>query len=183
MADLSTYAPASTTTTQGFIDAINGQLAQNKNPVDPNSDVVRSQTDAYRLSTERGLADAQKQAAEQAYATGNLNTGGAAQAQLSAREAASAAEAGNVGNVMATAEAQRQQNVKDLLGLGSSTSLQQQGVTNQAKQFGVTADQQQQAINNAFKIAQMQNDLGYYNTNTNANLTTRQQDISAAGGF
>src|SRR4051812_33972239 len=105
------YTAANTATTQNYQDAITQQLAGLNKPVDANSAVVRSQTDPYRLATERGLAANQKQLAESAYARGDASTGGAAQAQQSARENASVAEAQNTGNVVGTAEAQRQQSL------------------------------------------------------------------------
>ncbi len=107
--------------------------------------------------------------------------------QQRARENAQQANATQAGQVVGQEEGRRQQNFSTLAGLGTNASLQQQGVTNQQNQFadtlglnnrqleqnqnqfGVTSGQNQQAINNALQIANMNNQLGYYSTDTNNN--------------
>jgi hypothetical protein len=186
---------ANTATSDNYQTQINQQLSQLSQPVDPNSAVVRGQTDAYHVASQRGLAANEGALAESAYAGGNTETGGYGEQQQQAREAASAAEGTNTGNVMATAEAQRKQEQENLLGLGTQAGLQQQGITNQAGQFGgqlglneqqlaqansefgTTSAQNQQSINNALENARAQTALGYHSVDTQATTAGNNTDL------
>jgi len=206
-----TYAQAANTgSADQFQQRISSQLDTLQQPVSANSDVVRAQTDPFRVAMSRALAGNRDALAEQSYASGNLGSGGYDQQQQRAREDASNAIATNQGQVMATAEAQRQSQLANLLGLGQSGALQQEGITNQSnqfnstlglnaaqlnaqsglaaaqlaanqQQFGVTSGQNQQALNNALEIARMQNALGYYQSDNSRGLGEDQ--LYANGGF
>lgn len=187
-------ATANTAPANGYQAAINQQISQLSAPTTANSAPVQAQTDAYHVTSQRNLAANRDALAQQAYAGGTLNTGGYGQQQQAAREASDAAEGTNTANVMKDAETQRLAALDSDLGLGQTGALQQQQLTNQANQYGSTLglsyDQlaaqkaaQQAAINAQLKIASDQNALGYFGVNTNADLTTRGQDISATGSL
>ncbi len=204
---------ASTAPTGAYQSYINNQLSTLATPVTADSATVRAQTDPYRLNAERGLATNQRSLAEGAYASGNANAGGTAEAQQSAREAVSAAEGTNTGNVIAGQEQARVGELENLTGTGQAGSLQQQGITNQlqqfnatganeagqftagagnaagqfnaaagtgAQQFNVTSQQNQTAIENALKVAQAQNALGYYSTDVGNNGANYRSGLASA---
>jgi hypothetical protein len=226
-------AAANTNQTNLYQQQIQQQLQNTANPVTANNPIVRAQTDAYDISSNRGLAQNRNALAQQAYAGGNLSGGGYGVQQQAAREAAAAARAANVGQVMSTEEGRRQQAQQQFMNMGQSGSLQQQQVTNQAgqagdalrlnynqlaqraneisQQTGLSLDQlaeqgrlgdasnalKQQEINNQLELGRGQLDLGkgqlgvagrnvdlgYYNTNTNADLQQQQINNALLGEF
>jgi hypothetical protein len=196
---------ASTATSDDYQNAISGQIKQLSQPTDPNSAVVRSQTDAYNIQSNRDQAAARNAAAQSAYASGDMS--GAPRAAERIAENAAAGRATNTAGVMATAEAQRQANLNAMMGLGTSAALQQQGITNQAGQFGdqlalnyaqlgeahnagaanlgerasefgTTADLQRQAMLQAMKIAQMNDATSRYGIQTGADTSRYNTDTN-----
>ncbi len=191
-------ANASTTTSDNYQNIINGQIAQLQQPVSADNPYVRAQTDAYNLTAQRGATAAQEAAAQAGYAQGNLNSGSQSVQQMLINEALGQGEATNTGNVLATAEAQRQAALANMIGTGTSAAQQQQATTAQQNQYGstlglnvaglkqtagqqaVTSAQQQQQINDALAQAISNAQLGYYGINSNAGLNAATQ--LGAGG-
>src|SRR5580704_5402152 len=63
-ANTAAVQPASTATSNDYQGQINAQLSQLSQPTDANSAVVRNQTDAYNLQSDRGLATNENAIAE-----------------------------------------------------------------------------------------------------------------------
>lgn len=123
-------ATPSTSQSSPFLDTFRSgllsRLQQLQQPTDPNSSAIAGPTAAYNLSADRGLAKTKQAQAEAAYAGHSLNTGGYQQAQTQADEQAAADKANFSGNLVNTAEQQRQSRLDQLLGVGSN-----QGTTEQ----------------------------------------------------
>lgn len=143
--------------------AILKQLGTLQNPTDPNSGTVKAITDPYHLQSQRGLEDTRRALAEQAYANGNMNTGGYAGQQIKAVEDAGAAEANFTGQTVATQEAQRQQMLMQMLGLGNNVSQFSQTLSATQKNFAEQLAQQdkQFAATLAQNVAQFGQSMGY----------------------
>lgn len=186
-------ANASTATSDAYQKTINDQITQLEQPVSASSPAIQAQTNAYNLTAQRGATAAQEAAAQAGYAQGNLNSGSQSVQQMLINEALGEGEATNTGNVMATAEAQRQAALANDINTGTSAAGQQQQTTAQQNQYGstlglnvaglqqtagqqaVSSAQQQQIIDDALAAAIAQQQLGYYGVNTNAQLGAASQ--------
>lgn len=143
--------------------AILKQLSTLQTPTDGDSSTVHAITDPYHLQNQRGLEATRRALAEQAYASGNLNTGGYGQSQIKAVEDAGANEANFTGQTVATQEAQRMAMLQNILGLGNNSSQFTQQLNATQKNFADQLSQQdrQFAATLAQNVAQYGQSLGY----------------------
>lgn len=143
--------------------AILAQLTQAQTPISGSSSTVTAITDPYNQQAQQGLAQTKEALAEQAYAGGNLNTGGYANSQIAANENTSANEANFTGQTVATQEAARQAMLQNLLGLGTNVSEFSQQLSDTQKNFADQLAQQNSQFNAtlAHNVAQWGQTLGY----------------------
>lgn len=143
--------------------AILKQLGTLQNPTDPNSATVKAITDPYHLQSQIGLEGTRRALAEQAYAHGNLNTGGYAGSQIAAVEKAGADEANFTGQTVATQEAQRQAMLMNILGLGNNVNQFSQQLSATQKNFADQLAQNDRQFGASLKnaIAQFGQTQGY----------------------
>ncbi len=191
---------ADTSASTNYQNIINGQIGQLQQPVSANSPYIQAQTNAYDLSAQRSATQAQEAAAQAGYAQGDLNSGSQNVQQMLINEALGQGEATNTGNVMATAEAQRQAQLANMIGVGTTQAQNQQQLTAGQNQYAstlglnvaglketagaqaVSAAQQQQVINDALAAAIAQQQLGYYNTNATTGTNAAVAAANAPAG-
>lgn len=162
--------------------AILKQISGLQTATDANSSTVKDITDPYHLQSQRGLEATRRALAEQAYASGNLNTGGYGQSQISAVEHAGADEANFVGQTVATQEAQRQAMLMSMLGLGQNASQFSTQLSATQKNFADQLSQQdrQFAATLAQNVAQFGQSMGYQYALLDWSKTQKGIDSSSA---
>jgi hypothetical protein len=143
-------APVSSPFLDTFRQGLLTRLQQLQAPTDPNSPAIAAPTAAYNLQADRGQEKTNQALAQAAYAGGSLNTGGYQQAQQQALEQEAADKANFSGNLINQAEQSRQQQLNQLLGLGSSQGLQEQL---SGGQLGLGYSQLQEAMNRDAMLA------------------------------
>ncbi|MGV1037935.1 MAG: hypothetical protein ACOYD0_13055 [Candidatus Nanopelagicales bacterium] len=138
-----TTATSNTTYENSIYNSIKDQLAKLGVATDANSATIKAQTDAYDIKSARELEQARNALAEQAYAGGDLGTGGYQQNQQRALESAAAARSGFVGNAVKDAETARLKAYTDTLGVGASAENARNTLTQDQSQFTAKMGQEE----------------------------------------